>query len=161
MSRDKEQGNGKFGWLLLCAIAVGATLWYTGVIGKASSTSSGTKREELYNNALAEAAASSAWPKTEQELITKFWTAIASGNVKQATLYCPGSTESDYVSYTRLKPSPGIRVGQGQPHPRTRGVTLWPSQVSFSYFGNKTIKLATGKGQSGQLIIDGKNTVWW
>ncbi len=162
MNNIKKEGRRRFRWLIICAVAIGGTLWYTGAITLfASSAHSEQERKKLYDSALAQAAASSTWPKTEQELITVFWKAIAEEDLKQAALYCPGSTESDYSSYKRLQPSPEIRIGQPQPHPRASGVTLWPAQVRFTYFGKKTIKLAIGKGPSGLLIIDGKNTIWW
>jgi hypothetical protein len=164
MGVNKISGSQKLRWSIVVLVIVGITLWYTGAAARlvGSGAPSEEQRKALGEKAVAVAAAQAAtWPKTEPELIQAFWSAISAADMKQATLYCPGSTESDYSSYTRLKPLIDCQVGSAQSHPRAKGVTLWPVQVKFTYYGKKSIKLATRRSSAGQLIIDGQNSVWW
>lgn len=138
-------------------------LEYSGFLSRivGSQENSELERNKKYSNMLAQVDKSVTWPKTEQDLIKAFWEAIAQKNLEQATIYCPGSVESDYNGYTRLNPSPKIHIIQSQIHPESKEVSVWTCQVNFSYIEKKTLKFAIAKSPSGRLIIDGKKTIWW
>jgi len=101
------------------------------------------------------------WPKTEQELVATFWSAIAQQKLEQAVIYCPGSTASDYKAYSYMAPGKDIKIGKPEPHPHAKGVQLWPFEASFRGYGAKTIKLAVAKLPDGRLAIDGQHSIWW
>jgi hypothetical protein len=149
-------------WAVAAAAVVGATLlWVSGgaerLHGKASVDRAAKYREAVTAIGLQ----SSSWPQTESELLRTFWKAIARRDLKQAALFCPGSVEADYRPYTFMPTSEAISIGTPEPVGSAAGTQRWPVKVSFTGYGAKTLKLATTRLASGQLVIDGPHTTWW
>lgn len=165
MNNRKPHQRSKFGWSLLAVAVLAAGGWYFGITDRllpGSAAASNNERAILYTAAVTQAAVESdTWPKSEQDLLREFWKNIALNNIEQAALYCPGSKESDYSAYTRMKTTEQVKLGTPVAHPRAKNVKVWPMQVQFAGIGTKTIKLAITRTHSGQLVIDGQNSIWW
>jgi len=120
------------------------------------------ERANIYKEAEKKGAAMAAeWPKTEDELIRGFWSAIIAGDVDKACLLCPGAKPDDFGMYMKWRPSPPSAIGAPEPHPTQQGVQLRPVTLSFPGYPNKTVKMATMKTSDGRLGIDGRYTIWW
>jgi hypothetical protein len=101
------------------------------------------------------------WPETPEELIRQFWDAAAKKDFAKCTTFCPGSVASDFLYYENFPPSPAKAIGKPQPHPKMTGVALYPVQVAFPGFPNKTVKVAIIQSPEGRWVIDGQRTLWW
>lgn len=163
MSTKKSGWSKKVIWGIVAVAVISAFGWYSGMAdGLLGGGAGDADREGIYKAAITQAEGqATGWPKTEDELLRQFWKCIATGDIKQVTVYCPGSKEGDYVAYSHMKPKEQIQVGTPAPHPTAKGVMLWPVRSSFARYGDKTIKLAVARLQSGQLVIDGQHSIWW
>lgn len=120
------------------------------------------ERVRIYRAALSEAEAlAGSWPATEPELIRAFWEAVSLHDFDRMVLYAPGSVREDFKALETFTPGGLRKVGRPEPHPRDPEITLWPAQVPFPMFPNKTVKMAIRRLDDGRLIIDGGKTIWW
>lgn len=164
ITREKTAGT-KWGWMVVALLALGGVAWYTGAVDSIlhrGGRGSNSDRAEFYAQALAAGITQAAtWPKSEADLLQAFWKCIAAKDYHQATIYCPGSKESDFGAYSAMPTKPEIEIGKPEAHPRAAGVTLWPIKVTFAGYGPKTIKLAINRAPDGRLLIDGQHSIWW
>jgi hypothetical protein len=178
MKNNSTNGNGKGGILLtIGALGLLVVAGY-GVLGGFSAkpgqenaapasqpspdSYNNREREQLYQASVKDSAVKIPdWPKTEQDLITRFWQEASRGNIDGAIVYTPGGKKSDFAIFEKFRPQPAKAIGKPEPHPEAKHVTMWPVTVPFPGFPEKTVKMAIFRLEDGRLAIDGRYTIWW
>lgn len=165
------------GYEYRCAVAVGPdasgrlvvrdglSIWQIAdgqTIQQALKTSA--RRQDATRAARAEAARLGAdYPDTPESLIRAFWKAASRKDYARMQVLSPGSLAEDFKSYyDQWTPSPALAVAPAERHPTAPGVTVYPTQVPFPGFPNKTLKMAVRQDPATKLwVIDAQNTIWW